>query len=155
MQTLSCFSLQAGDGEALARRALPWELLKTGRDDLRSFNFLIDSVQLCSLLRLTPASSSHIPLTKHGPCIAQGRIIFRPSLYSCTDNSFRLSFSATVGSSLPLPISTRRSLTSRIYFSVGKTSLMNQYVNKRFSNQYKATIGADLYVDAQVPHYVH
>jgi hypothetical protein len=26
--------------------------------------------------------------------------------------------------------------------SVGKTSLMNQYVNKRFSNQYKATIGA-------------
>ena len=28
-------------------------------------------------------------------------------------------------------------------FSVGKTSLMNQYVNKKFSNQYKATIGAD------------
>ena len=27
--------------------------------------------------------------------------------------------------------------------SVGKTSLMNQHVNKRFSNQYKATIGAD------------
>ena len=26
---------------------------------------------------------------------------------------------------------------------VGKTSLMNQYVNKRFSGQYKATIGAD------------
>ncbi|KAJ3569281.1 hypothetical protein NP233_g5152 [Leucocoprinus birnbaumii] len=26
---------------------------------------------------------------------------------------------------------------------VGKTSLMNQYVNKRFNNQYKATIGAD------------
>lgn len=26
---------------------------------------------------------------------------------------------------------------------VGKTSLMNMYVNKRFSNQYKATIGAD------------
>jgi len=26
---------------------------------------------------------------------------------------------------------------------VGKTSLMNQYVQKRFSNQYKATIGAD------------
>lgn len=31
-----------------------------------------------------------------------------------------------------------------VAFSVGKTSLMNQYVNKRFSNQYKATIGADL-----------
>jgi Ras-related protein Rab-7A len=25
----------------------------------------------------------------------------------------------------------------------GKTSLMNQYVNKKFSVQYKATIGAD------------
>ena len=30
-----------------------------------------------------------------------------------------------------------------IFFRVGKTSLMNQYVNKKFSNQYKATIGAD------------
>lgn len=29
------------------------------------------------------------------------------------------------------------------FFRVGKTSLMNQYVNKKFSNQYKATIGAD------------
>lgn len=28
-------------------------------------------------------------------------------------------------------------------FRVGKTSLMNQYVNRKFSNQYKATIGAD------------
>ena len=27
--------------------------------------------------------------------------------------------------------------------SVGKTSLMNQYVNQKFSKQYKATIGAD------------
>ena len=26
---------------------------------------------------------------------------------------------------------------------VGKTSLMNQYVNKKFSSQYKVTIGAD------------
>ena len=26
---------------------------------------------------------------------------------------------------------------------VGKTSLMNQYVNKKFNTQYKATIGAD------------
>jgi Ras-related protein Rab-7A len=26
---------------------------------------------------------------------------------------------------------------------VGKTSLMNQYVNKRFSNQYKPTLGVD------------
>lgn len=29
------------------------------------------------------------------------------------------------------------------FCSVGKTSLMNQYVSKKFSNQYKATIGAD------------
>ena len=28
-------------------------------------------------------------------------------------------------------------------FSVGKTSLMNQYVSNRFTTQYKATIGAD------------
>jgi len=28
-------------------------------------------------------------------------------------------------------------------FSVGKTSLMNQYVSQKFSTQYKATIGAD------------
>lgn len=35
-------------------------------------------------------------------------------------------------------------LVHNIYIcSVGKTSLMNQYVNKKFSNQYKATIGAD------------
>lgn len=33
-----------------------------------------------------------------------------------------------------------------LLYRVGKTSLMNQYVNKRFSNQYKATIGADLCV---------
>ncbi|CAF1622420.1 unnamed protein product, partial [Didymodactylos carnosus] len=26
---------------------------------------------------------------------------------------------------------------------VGKTSLMNQFVNRKFTNQYKATIGAD------------
>lgn len=30
-----------------------------------------------------------------------------------------------------------------VFLRVGKTSLMNQYVNKKFSNQYKATIGAD------------
>jgi len=28
---------------------------------------------------------------------------------------------------------------------------MNQYVNKRFSNQYKATIGADLYDSTLLP----
>ena len=29
------------------------------------------------------------------------------------------------------------------HLRVGKTSLMNQYVNKEFSNQYKTTNGAD------------
>ena len=33
--------------------------------------------------------------------------------------------------------------TMSVRGSVGKTSLMNQYVNKKFSTQYKATIGAD------------
>uniref|UniRef100_A0A8C6QHP1 Ras-related protein Rab-7a n=1 Tax=Nannospalax galili TaxID=1026970 RepID=A0A8C6QHP1_NANGA len=28
-------------------------------------------------------------------------------------------------------------------FGVGNTSFINQYVNKKFSNQYKATIGSD------------
>lgn len=32
---------------------------------------------------------------------------------------------------------------THFFFRVGKTSLMNQYVNRKFSNQYKATIGAD------------
>ncbi|KAL6502536.1 hypothetical protein OROHE_024541 [Orobanche hederae] len=42
--------------------------------------------------------------------------------------------------------SRRRALVKVIILGdsgVGKTSLMNQYVNKKFSNQYKATIGAD------------
>lgn len=34
---------------------------------------------------------------------------------------------------------------------VGKTSLMNQYVNKKFSSQYKATIGAD-FLTKEVSH---
>ncbi len=33
--------------------------------------------------------------------------------------------------------------SSLYILSVGKTSLMNQYVNKKFTSQYKATIGAD------------
>lgn len=36
-----------------------------------------------------------------------------------------------------------RQYLSFVACSVGKTSLMNQYVNRRFSSQYKATIGAD------------
>ena len=30
-----------------------------------------------------------------------------------------------------------------LFSRVGKTSLLNQFVNKKFSNAYKATIGAD------------
>jgi len=30
-----------------------------------------------------------------------------------------------------------------LLYSVGKTSLMSQFVNQKFSSQYKATIGAD------------
>ncbi|KAH7681420.1 Small GTPase protein [Dioscorea alata] len=42
--------------------------------------------------------------------------------------------------------SRRRTLLKVIILDVsgvGKTSPMNQYVNRKFSNQYKATIGAD------------
>ncbi|KAJ7283120.1 hypothetical protein O6H91_Y346700 [Diphasiastrum complanatum] len=44
-------------------------------------------------------------------------------------------------------MSTRRRTLLKVIIlgdsGVGKTSLMNQYVNKKFNNQYKATIGAD------------
>jgi len=44
-------------------------------------------------------------------------------------------------------MSTRKKVLLKIIIlgdsGVGKTSLMYQYVNKKFSNQYKATIGAD------------
>jgi len=36
-----------------------------------------------------------------------------------------------------------KSAADLLCFSVGKTSLMNQFVNKKFTSQYKATIGAD------------
>jgi len=46
-----------------------------------------------------------------------------------------------------LKMSTRKKILLKVIIlgdsGVGKTSLMNQYVNKKFSNQYKATIGAD------------
>ncbi|KAG2195274.1 rab small monomeric GTPase [Mucor mucedo] len=44
-------------------------------------------------------------------------------------------------------MSTRKKVLLKVIIlgdsGVGKTSLMNQYVNKKFSGQYKATIGAD------------
>ena len=47
---------------------------------------------------------------------------------------------------LGVPGISYRSIISQAIFMiyrVGKTSLMNQYVIKKFTNQYKATIGAD------------
>lgn len=60
----------------------------------------------------------------------------------------RLSFWETVGtlctSGCSRGLRVRALDTDRTnYHRVGKTSLMNQYVNKKFSSQYKATIGAD------------
>jgi len=46
----------------------------------------------------------------------------------------------------PIVIRASGDMNCVVLYRVGKTSLMNQYVNKRFSNQYKATIGADLCV---------
>lgn len=48
---------------------------------------------------------------------------------------------------LRLQMATRKKVLLKVIIlgdsGVGKTSLMNQFVNKKFSNQYKATIGAD------------
>ena len=52
--------------------------------------------------------------------------------------NFRFPSTASPGAWLLIVVSFRR--------RVGKTSLMNQYVNNKFSNQYKATIGADFLV---------
>jgi len=53
-----------------------------------------------------------------------------------------------LGAEEPLPsMSSRKKVLLKIIIlgdsGVGKTSLMNQYVNKKFSASYKATIGAD------------
>merc|ERR1712130_429684 len=52
-----------------------------------------------------------------------------------------------MGYQLELNMSGRKKVLLKVIIlgdsGVGKTSLMNQYVNKKFSNQYKATIGAD------------
>ncbi|CDO72399.1 hypothetical protein BN946_scf184977.g98 [Trametes cinnabarina] len=72
----------------------------------------------------TPALRPHIPTAFLHP------ILSAPSSLSCTTASLAMG----------------RVLLKVIILGdsgVGKTSLMNQYVNKRFSNQYKATIGAD------------
>ena len=59
------------------------------------------------------------------------------SLVTCDSKLFLIT-----ARSFSLPHSSRPSC-SLSPCSVGKTSLMNQYVTKKFSNQYKATIGAD------------
>lgn len=103
-----------------------------------------------------PPSTSSLSLSSIISLETMGRVLLKVyalGLLSCpftncvVDNVYlRLSFSATVGSfcstlHIRLPLANFRK-----NFRVGKTSLMNQYVNKRFSNQYKATIGADLCV---------
>lgn len=79
-----------------------------------------------------------------------GRVLLKvcpvrpPKLVTHTNRHLRLLFSVTVGgcsAGLSFVV-----LCLIVSLRVGKTSLMNQYVNKRFSNQYKATIGADLCV---------
>lgn len=65
----------------------------------------------------------------------------------CLSRDLRLSFLVIPGSSFNGDPSVATFINTALSLSrVGKTSLMNQYVNKRFSNQYKATIGADLFV---------
>ena len=50
------------------------------------------------------------------------------------------------GQARPIPRGRVPSFVQSVQYivcSVGKTSLMNQFVNKKFTSQYKATIGAD------------
>ena len=89
----------------------------------------------------------------YSPCpplyIAMGRVLLKVcsrrcrTQQHCTDAASRSSSWATVGASCVSPPRCAGGLYANTR-RVGKTSLMNQYVNKRFSNQYKATIGADL-----------
>ncbi|KAI8592797.1 ras family-domain-containing protein [Geranomyces variabilis] len=53
------------------------------------------------------------------------------------------SLSRWIQASRRLALGQRKKLDPLWTAKVGKTSLMNQYVNKKFSTQYKATIGAD------------
>merc|ERR1712132_13889 len=52
-----------------------------------------------------------------------------------------------MGAKARMSSSTRKKVLLKVIIlgdsSVGKTSLMNMYVNRKFNNQYKATIGAD------------
>jgi hypothetical protein len=103
----------------------------------------------------------------HLPFVVQASLLPAPSRPSCTEQHRRrdcpcAQFSearASISRAAKSPSSTAAHVLSREkkgtlerYFrlgsrisgcSVGKTSLMNQYVNKKFSTQYKATIGAD------------
>lgn len=71
-----------------------------------------------------------------------GQLDFAP-----TANHDLTAFFAHLGLSFLQSMSAKKKVLLKVIIlgdsGVGKTSLMNQYVNKKFTNQYKATIGAD------------
>lgn len=75
------------------------------------------------------------------PCIILC-LIHYISLVTLLHSTWKIKFSF-----LSVIMSSRKKVLLKVIIlgdsGVGKTSLMNQYVNKKFSNQYKATIGAD------------
>lgn len=114
---------------------------------MAALSTLAGALTLCALdfqhfRRVRPPSLAGT-LTHHGPRVIKGRRCPPRALGTATDSRCRLSSLETVG--MWPSVRLGRQLIG-VVCRVGKTSLMNQYVNKRFSNQYKATIGADLWV---------
>ena len=147
MQTPCCFSPLAVSEAVLAMRVLPFR--RTREEWPAEFERaeLSRDKSLTTLVWPPYSRSSSTPLYSS----TMGRVLLKVreqffSFFTLTLNQSRSSFLETVGSLFILDAAACI-LGLMIYLpSVGKTSLMNQYVNKRFSNQYKATIGADLYV---------
>ena len=82
------------------------------------------------------------------PCRLLGKLVY--ALLACKplpsfwQTAVVLGGSAVLLSSPLLDlVAFKQAINRSLLCSVGKTSLMNQYVNKKFSSQYKATIGAD------------
>ena len=89
------------------------------------------------LLSCTSVETSFLMSRERFPVAYHGR------LHSCSSwTGFRIyvSMSPSLCGIARCPVTECFPLLSS---RVGKTSLMNQYVNKKFSGQYKATIGAD------------